>query len=245
MFRRFTSVPNALIVLLLAAGCATIQPRQVLVATYETALVEVARPAATMERWGAVTTITLSDSSRYHYEDKLIEVRMAAAYDRVWFAMSNKTDHSIKLIWDEVSFIDLDGQLSRVMHQGVKYADRNASQPASIIPARQTLTDVVLPNNRVTFDEGYYGVYYTRRAEWRHALLIQPSYEFVDVSPSGTPLTDGADFRRRAEAMVGKRFGILIPLEIQGVVNEYTFWFEVTGVSVKGPDAIETVMRDV
>jgi hypothetical protein len=33
--------------------------------------------------------------------------------------------------------------------------------------------------------------------------------------------------------MVGKRIGLVIPLEVQGVTNEYTFWFEIKGVTVK------------
>jgi len=36
------------------------------------------------------------------------------------------------------------------------------------------------------------------------------------------------------EKYKGRKFGLLLPLKIEGVINEYTFWFEVQDVSIRG-----------
>jgi hypothetical protein len=87
-------------------------------------------------------------------------------------SVRNKSEHSIKLVWDEASYIDYDGDLTKVMHEGVKYIDRNSAQSPSVIPAKQRLADVVYPNDRVSYREGYYGRYYSRPGGWQHAPLI-------------------------------------------------------------------------
>lgn len=208
-------------------------------ATYEVALVEVERPTATRERWGDRTQIVLSDSSRYQYEDDLVDVRMAFLSDQIVFRLQNKTAHSLKLIWDEAAYIDYDGELTKVMHEGTTYADRNASQPPSIIPARQTLTDLIAPNNKVYYREGFYGAYYSSPGGWEHLPLILPYRKEIPVGPATGPSPAVADLRREAQSLIGQRVGVLLPLEIEGVTNEYTFWFEVQAANVNGPGQVE------
>lgn len=235
MSRRFPVISLLLLCLLSFGGCATLMMTQYATATYEVALVEVERPTATRERWGDRTQIVLGDSSRYQYEDDLVDVRMGFVSDQIVFLLRNKTAHSLKVIWDEAAYIDYDGELTRVMHEGTSYADRNASQPPSIVPARQTLTDLIAPNNRVYYREGFYGRYYSSPGGWDHLPLILPYRREVPVGSASGPSTAIADFRREAEELVGKRVGVLLPLEIEGVTNEYTFWFEIKGATVAGP----------
>jgi hypothetical protein len=140
----------------------------------------------------------------------------------------NKTDHSIKVVWDEASFIDLDGHLSRVMHIGVKFVDRNASQPPTVIPAHQHLTDDIFPTDRVYFREAYGRT----PAGWHNTSLLRPVNTLVTVQP-GAPTPAAPDsFTTAVHARIGKRFGVLLPLEVEGVKNEYTFWFAVKDATV-------------
>lgn len=220
-------------------GCMSMLAPQYATATYDVALVEVERPTATRERWGDRTQIELGDSSRYHYEDDLIDARMAFTENQILFILRNKTDHSVKLIWDEAAYIDYDGALTKVMHEGTKYVDRNAAQPPSIIPARQSLTDLIAPNNRVYYREGYYGRYYSNPGGWEHAPLILPYQKAISPGPSSGPSPVIAALRQEAEGMVGKRVGVLLPLEIEGVTNEYTFWFEIKSAHVTGPGMVQ------
>ena len=211
----------------LAVGCATLISRN-LTATYTSALVQIDRPDATRERYGQVVTIRPEPENKYFYEDGLFSGIFYVTQSRINFAFTNKTDHSIKIIWDEAAFIDLDGQSGRVSHEGVKYADRNASQPPSVIPAHGTLTDFVLPTDRVYYREGYYSQYLSIPSGWEEVGIVLPGLRRVPGSDSTAVET----FRAEVQKNTGKRFGLLLPLEIEGVLNEYTFWFEVQNASV-------------
>ena len=124
------------------------------------------------------------------------------------------------------------------MHAGVKYIDRTSSQPPSVVPAKGTYTDGVLPVNRVWYREGHYSAYYTSPGGWEHLGIIIPENDYLFVSsPSEAPTVRCDSLELMASANVGRRVGVLLPLEIQGIVNEYTFWFEVKDYSVQGPVA--------
>jgi hypothetical protein len=214
---------------LLAAGCATTGlGGRTVTATYSFALVQIDRPEATKERYGAVVTIKPEPDNKYVYEDGLFSGLFFVTASRINFTITNKTDHSIKIIWDEAAFIDLDGQSGRVAHEGVKYADRNASQPPSVIPGGRSLTDFVLPTGRVYYREGYYSRYSSIPGGWEELPLVLPASRRIAAGDS--TLVDA--FTSEVSKNKGKRFGLLLPLEIEAVVNEYTFWFEVQGASV-------------
>jgi hypothetical protein len=213
--------------IVIVAGCAGIANRFV-TASYSSALVQIDRPEATKEQYGSVVTIKPEPDNKYVYEDGLFSGIFYVTNSRINFTLTNKTDHSIKIVWDEAAFIDMDGQSGRVAHAGVKYVDRNASQPPSVIPGGRSITDFVLPTERVYYREGYYGQYYSSPGGWEELPLVLPALRSIAGSDSAAVHA----FASEAEANKGKRFGLLLPLEIEGVVNEYTFWFEVQDVSV-------------
>lgn len=155
------------------------------------------------------------------YEDGLFSGLFFVTRSRINFTITNKTDHSIRIIWDEAAFIDVDGQSGRVAHEGVKYADRNASQPPIVIPRGTSLTDFVLPTGRL---------YLVLPA----SLRIAAGVSGAGLEHSGPDLQDRLvdGFASEVGKNKGKRFGFLLPLEIEGIVNEYTFWFEVQEASV-------------
>ncbi|NOZ85913.1 MAG: hypothetical protein GXP49_06555 [Deltaproteobacteria bacterium] len=209
-----------------AAGCAL--GSRIVTAHYKSALVWIDRPEATKERYGSVITIKKEADNKYIYEDGLFSVIFYVTASRINFALTNKTQHSIKTIWDEAAFIDVDGEAGRVAHEGVKYADRNASQPPSIVPAGRSLTDFVLPTNRVYYREGYYSIYVNIPGGWEELPLVLPASQRI-ASRDHNAVNE---FASKVQKNKGKRFGLLLPLEINGIVNEYTFWFEVQEVSV-------------
>ena len=203
--------------------------QQYYAARYGASLVEVARPPATKQRYGATTVISPADSSRYKFEDGLVAVQVGTLHNAVRLNVRNKTDQSIKVIWDEASFIDVDGSLSRVMHIGVKYADRNASQPPTVIPAQQRLADDVFPTNRVWFRPASGKL----PAAYQNGPLLRPTYTGVVVQ-AGEPMPAAPDsFATAVRSRVGHRFAIVIPFEADGIKNEYTFWFKVDDATVR------------
>lgn len=207
------------------SGCAGLFPQmEVQKAYYTTVLTSVDRPTRTEEKYGSKQSIELTDG-RFAYSDQLIDAVLLASRAQVEFAISNKSEHSIKIEWNSAAFIDTDGKSSSVINQGVRFYDMNSPRSPTVVPSSGHVTDVVVPTSRVSFSES---------RGWEVKPLVFPH---VYTRKAGT--TD-LNFPAVAEAQVGKLFGVLLPLEIEGVVNEYTFWFEITAATV-GPNVTKAI----
>ena len=200
---------------LAVAGCTTF----VATADYQCALTEINRPDKVVERYGPIDSIVPEPESKYKYEDDMCAGEFFVADSRIYFSLKNKTDHSIRIIWDEAAYIDVDGEAGRVAHHGVKYTDSYVSQPPSVIPAHQNLTDFIVPADNAFLDIG----------GWEETPLLAPSSRSLR---KGDKVAARA-FANEVRENKGKRFGVLLPLEIEDVVNEYTFWFEVEHIVLK------------
>lgn len=220
-------------------GCANVPPTalpktaptalpKTATARYSCALVQIDRPEAMKERYGPVVTIQQEPENKYVYEDGLFAGVFCVMNSRVTFVITNKTEHSIKIVWDQAAFIEVGGESGRLAHHGVKYADRNASQPSSVIPRGSSLSDFVLPTNRIYYRQGSFGRYYSSPGGWEELPLVLPASRSIADGDAGA----AEAFASEATTNKGKRFGVLLPFEIQGVLNEYTFWFEVQEASV-------------
>ena len=89
------------------------------------------------------------------YEDNDLKITFIVGTKEIDFEIYNKTDKSVKIIWDETSFIPY-GEGKKVMHKGVKYIDRNAAQVPTTIPSKTTWSDMVVPTDNVYYKQGYY-----------------------------------------------------------------------------------------
>lgn len=145
-----------------------------------------------------VVTFTEGDVQKYRYEDDYINIVWFVGYKQFDFSLTNKTDHTIKINWDDISYVDMNGNVGRMMHSGVKYTDRNNIQPATSIPRKASVTDILLPTDNVYWASGQYG-------GWRETPLIPYTYS-----------NGGAE---------GKTMTILMPIMIENVQNDYTFEF--------------------
>jgi len=87
------------------------------------------------------------------YEDRVIKVVFQLQENNVSFNLQNKTDKVIKCVWDESSFIDLNGNSCKIVHQGVRYIARNESMPPTIIPPGASISDFVIPTENVTWND--------------------------------------------------------------------------------------------
>lgn len=196
--------------LLFLSGCATFDVRSY---QYESALVEVERPSDPGNRYSQQIATEQGDDgeAQYVFADSLMSIAWIPGNTRIGFILENKTDHSLKVVWDEAAFLSPSGSSSRMMHEGVRYIERDASMPASVVPRRGRLIDFVVPTDRVRYESGRYG-------GWRVDPLLSPG------SPSRGSIEE-------AQANIGQRFSVLLPIEIQGETNEYMFTFEVKAVA--------------
>jgi len=173
---------------------------------YDIGLTEVDRPEDARERYGESNILTLEEEgkNKYSYEDQLIKIIWLPTAKQFNFVLENKSDHSIKIIWDEAVYVDGNGSSEKVMHSGVKFSEKNNSQPATVVVKNAKIDDLIMPSKNVYYVSGQYG-------GWRTLpLFSNPSTDNIEISSS-----------------VGKEVRILLPLEIENTVNEYIFSFKV------------------
>lgn len=135
-------------------------------------------------------------SENLSFSDDYIDIIFSVDETDVGFNIRNKTDRGIKIIWDDISMINPDGNSSRIIHNGIRLMDRNIPQATTMIPPKSNVLDMLVPSENI---------YYLTNGEW------------------GTnPLFAGAD----RLIWDGKEFSIYFPLEINGDRKEYIFKFK-------------------
>lgn len=177
---------------------------------YNLGLQEVERPENAKERYGESKIINFEEEgkTKYSYEDELIKIVWLPLSTQFAFTLENKSDHSIKIIWDEAVYVDENGSSGRVMHSGVKYIDRSNPQPPTVVVKKAKIDDMVVPTDNIYYISGQYG-------GWRTKPLFPNS------------ATTQEELNTLTQKYIGKTVKILLPLQIQETVNEYIFSFKV------------------
>ena len=178
------------------------------VANYSVGLKTVESPANAKQQFGETKVVNFQDgtTNKYRYEDDYINIVWFVGSKQFNFDLTNKSGHTLKINWDDISYLDYNGKTGRVMHSGVKYTERNNSQPASTVPKGASLSDILLPTENVYYISGQYG-------GWREKYLIPCVYN------------DEATRATQAPKYVGKTMTIMMPIMIENVQNDYTFTF--------------------
>ncbi len=114
-------------------------------------LVQVEKPENSDIRYGETIAINDSSVTKYRYTDNVIDIIIFAENKYFSFNLKNNSKSSIKVVWDEAAFIDHNGETSKVMHNGIKYSERESSQPASVIIKGAKLDDVAIPTKCVSY----------------------------------------------------------------------------------------------
>jgi hypothetical protein len=180
------------------------------VASYSVGLTSVESPTDAKQQFGETKVVNFNEDgvSKYRFEDDYIETVWYVGSKQFNFTLKNKSGHTLKINWDDVSYVDTKGQVGRVMHSGVKYTERNNSQPATTVPKGATISDLLLPTDNVFYVSGQYG-------GWRESYLIPCIYQTKEALDSS------------ASDYVGKTMTIMMPIMIENVQNDYTFTFNI------------------
>lgn len=181
------------------------------VTSYDVSLSAVESPADAKVKYGDTKIVSFEEDgqSKYRYEDDYINISWYVGLKQFYFTLKNKSDYSLKIPWDDIVYVDVDGDTKRVMHSGVKYTDRNASQPASIVPKNASISDVLLPTDNVSYNSGI---------GWTEGYLFPQYSKQEDASNS---------------RVLGKNIRVTFPIIIQDVQNEYTFEFSINDATVE------------
>ena len=179
-------------------------------AKYNVGLSEVESPADAKQQFGETKVLTVDEDgiSKYRFEDDYIDILWTVSSKQFNFTLRNKSGHTLKINWDDISYVDINGQVGRVMHSGVKYIDRNESQPSSTVPKGASISDILLPTDNVYYVSGQYG-------GWKEKYLFPRVYNSQEEFKAGAP------------KMVGKTMTIMMPIMIENVQNDYTFTFNI------------------
>lgn len=120
---------------------------------WEFQLTEVEKTGNTSGEYGEVQSIEEDGVTKYSFADEYINMIIFGGIREFNFSLTNKSQSSIKLIWDEAVFVGADGSISKIMHKGIKYSQREASQPASTIIRAATLNDIACPIDNVRYSD--------------------------------------------------------------------------------------------
>lgn len=196
--------------IMVALGCASQKTL-----TYDVCLTTVEAPADAKEQFGESKVVSFTDAelTKYSYEDDFIAITWYVDSEQFNFTLRNKTDHTIKINWDDITYVNYNGYTGRVMHAGVKYTDKNASQPSTMIPKGASISDLLQPTDNVYWVSGQYG-------GWRTSALIPNKY--TSENPPA----------KVAASYVGKTMSILMPIYIENVQNDYIFNFYINAYKV-------------
>lgn len=151
------------------------------------------------------------------FDDNKITANFIVGDKQINFTLKNKTNDVMKIIWDEASIVQF-GTTHKVMHNGVKYIDRNSSQPPSVIPSQASIDDLVLPADNVYYREGYYSTYSSNPGGW----------EEHDLFPKND--LNKPDIKATIMSLKGQAFSIYLPIQQQGKTLDYTFNFAIKNV---------------
>ena len=143
------------------------------------------------------------------YIDDMIAVDWSYIYRaKLNFKLKNKTTSTIRIKWDDAVYVNASGSIDRVMHAGVKYINRNESQPPSSIPAGAYIDDAVIPTSVISF---------------------VPYVGWIEGNLFGVSM-DSREAKKQLENTYGKTVKVLLPIESNGIITDYEFSFTVTSL---------------
>lgn len=148
--------------------------------------------------------IAPAESESLTFADDNLEIVFVITQSNMGFALRNASDEPIRINWDDISYVDPSGRSHRVMHQGIKYNERENPQAPKTVPPGARIEDTLQPTDMVRF------VKFGSRSEWRKDTLF----------PGGE-----AAFRTE-----GQEFSVFMPLTIGGETVNYNFQFRVADV---------------
>ena len=117
-------------------------------------------------------------------------------------SIRNRTDNTMKVLWEESAFISTNGTTQRIIHSGVNYLDRNKPQSPSIIPGGSVLNDHIVPVGNVSRLSGSGDIIIESLLSWKTIGKYQP----------------------------GTTIGLLLPVQILDNTIEYLITFELEWV---------------
>ncbi len=187
--------------LLLFSGCI---PQR---AYYLFNLESVQRPEEVISQYGIGSLENLT------FEDSLCRIVFSPQERGIGFDLTNKFNRTIKIIWDEVAYVDQHKSSHRVFHLGTRFINIDRPQPISTVPVGAKLDDLIVP---------------VEYAKWKTSTswLVSSGWEIQPLFPERSYLFE-PELKNVISSLNGNSVSVFLPLEIGGETNEYLFVFKV------------------
>lgn len=190
---------------------------------YDIVLEGVERPSEENEQLREQTICTTEEYGyTYMFEDEMIKILWLPFPTELRFLLENKTNDSIKIIWNEASYVCEKGESHRVLHTDVKVIDRFDLQVASVVEQKGVIEDFVYPADYVSYS----------RDDWAERPFMGAGWTERSLLPHTQKDGDPQEFLNKAKSYIGKEVHVSLPIKLDDVVNKYLFIFKVKGVNL-------------
>jgi hypothetical protein len=151
-------------------------------------------------------TVGTIDTVLSTYEDSILKIHWDYATTQIGFELQNKSEQSLKIIWDDAAFVSMANETGKIFHKGIKYIDRENSQPPTSIYKGTTLSDLVAPTSYVSYTTGQYG-------GWNSSPLIPITRSLFSTK------------MEYDENLIDRNMRVILPIKKDDKTIEYTFIF--------------------
>ncbi|MCK4514111.1 MAG: hypothetical protein KAU31_02575, partial [Spirochaetaceae bacterium] len=106
--------------IVLLSGCVTYPTYPTYSIDYDIRLVSVERPAGATNKYGDITIDRIDEGgvTKYSFTDEMVRIVWELGPWWFDFVLDNLTSHSVKMLWDEVMYVDENGMSKQVTHDG-------------------------------------------------------------------------------------------------------------------------------
>lgn len=146
------------------------------------------------------------------YSDKNLEISASHSLTSFFFNIKNKSEKSIKIIWDESNYVDIFGNSTKIIHNGTKLIERENSQIPTIIPVGAKLNETIVPSSNIYYQSGKYG-------GWKTNNLF--------TYATG----DSKEDKNSKQKLIGQKSKVILTFLIEEQKVEYIFEFELNNVN--------------
>ena len=131
------------------------------------------------------------------YQDSIMKIVWSYDYSQIGFELTNESEQTLKLIWDDAAYISIKNESGRIFHKGVKYIDRENPQPPTAVYKKTTLSDLISPTSYT---------YYASSVGWISNPLIPDNASIW---------TSKIEFN---QDLIGQTMRVILPIKIEDKV---------------------------
>ncbi|MEA3356557.1 MAG: hypothetical protein U9Q23_04380 [Candidatus Bipolaricaulota bacterium] len=177
---------------------------------YDISLCQVERPAWVIDRYSPRDSSSLSERGmdKTEYENESILINWNMQPYGISFSLRNKTDAPIRIIWEQAALIGFEKKSASVTH--LDMPQKTAFDPLlpTVVASCTHIEDKIIPSRNIDWSS----------SGWR----ITDSWLPVKAS--------GEELKSVRGVYCGKLFSILLPIEVEGIINDYVFTFRINAV---------------